>query len=124
MQGTDFSLSPFLFAPIVESGCSRADTARMDLAQVTELRSWATRLEERASNEEMRAAAKAIHLLADEVESLQAKLVETRAGAPPPVTAPRAEETPAAVDPPWSAATGDRLQGSFFTRLKRSLGFE
>jgi len=96
----------------------------MDLAQVTELRSWATRLEERASNEEMRAAAKAIHLLADEVESLQAKLVETRAGAPPPVTAPRAEETPAAVDPPWSAATGDRLQGSFFTRLKRSLGFE
>jgi hypothetical protein len=96
----------------------------MDLAQVTELRSWATRLEGRSSNEEMRAAAKAIHLLADEVEELQARLVETQAGAPPPVTAPPAEETPAAVDPPWSAAADDRLHGSFFTRLKRSLGFE
>jgi|SRR5579859_3045971 len=97
----------------------------MDLAQVTELRGWATRLEERAANEEMRAAAKAIHLLADEVEELQAKLVEIRAGAPAPVTAPPHEETPAAAagDPPWSA-TDDRLQGSLFTRLKRSLGFE
>jgi hypothetical protein len=97
----------------------------MDLAQVTELRSWASRLEERgSSNEEMRAAAKAIHMLADEVESLQAKLVEVEAGAPPPVTAPPAEETPDAADPPWQAPADDRLKGSFFTRLKRSLGFE
>ena len=96
----------------------------MDLAQVTELRSWATRLEERASNEEMRAAAKAIHMLADEVESLQAQLVQAKAGAPPPVTAPPVEEPAAATDPQWSAAGDDRLHGSFFKRLKRSLGFE
>jgi len=96
----------------------------MDLAQVTELRSWATRLEERASNEEMRAAAKAIHMLADEVELLQAKLVEAQAGAPPPVTAPPPEEPPVAADPPWQAAGDQRLHGSFFSRLKRSLGFE
>ena len=96
----------------------------MDLAQVPEVRTWATRLEERASSEEMRAAAKAIHMLADEVESLQARLVEAKAGAPPPVTAPPAEEAPAATDPPWSAAHDERVQGSFFSRLKRSLGFE
>lgn len=97
----------------------------MDLAQVTEVRTWATKLEERASSEEMRAAAKAIHMLADEVESLQAQLVEAKAGAPPPpVTAPPAEEAPAATDPPWSAAHDERVQGSFFSRLKRSLGFE
>ena len=96
----------------------------MDLAQVAELRSWATRLEERASSEEMRAAAKAIHLLADEVESLQAKLIEAQAGAPPPVTAPPAEETPTATDPPWSSATDERTSGSFVSRLKRSLGFD
>jgi hypothetical protein len=102
----------------------------VDAAQVTELRSWATRLEERASNEELRAAAKAIHLLADEVERLQAQLVESEADAPPaapvpkespPVTAPAAAEEAAAPDPPWSDAD-DRLQGSFFSRLKRSLG--
>jgi hypothetical protein len=97
----------------------------MDVAQVTELRSWATRLEERASNEELRMAAKAIHLLADEVESLQARLAEVeKAASPPPVTVPPAEE-PAAdgADPPWAEAD-DRLQGSFFSRLKRSLGID
>lgn len=96
----------------------------MDLSQVTELRSWATRLEERASNEEMRAAAKAIHMLADEVESLQAQLVEAKVGAPAPVTAPPAEQTPTATDPPWSTGRDDRVQGSFFSRVKRSLGFD
>jgi len=96
----------------------------MDLAQVTELRSWATRLEERAASEETRAAAKAIHMLADEVESLQAQLVEAKAGAPPPVAAPPADEAPAATDPPWSAASDEHLHGSFFSRVKRSLGFE
>ncbi len=96
----------------------------MNAAQVTELRSWATRLEERASSDEMRAAAKAIHLLADEVESLQAKLARAEAGAPPPVTAPPVEEkTPGAAEPPWAAAD-ERLSGSFFSRLKRSLGID
>ena len=99
----------------------------MDLAQVTELRSWATRLEERGSSEEMRAAGKAIHMLVDEVETLQAKLVEAQAGAPPaapaepsPVTAPPGE--PAAEDAPWSAAD-HRYEGSFYSRVKKSLGF-
>ena len=96
----------------------------MDLVQVTELRTWATRLEERASSEEMRAAAKAIHMLADEVESLQARLVEAKAGAPAPVAAPPAEDAPPAIDPPWQAAGNERLHGSFFSRMKRSLGFE
>ncbi len=47
----------------------------MDAAQVTELRSWASRLEERAGgDDELRAAAKAILMLVDEVENLQAKV--------------------------------------------------
>src|SRR5262245_15758551 len=100
----------------------------MDLAQVTELRTWGARLEERGSSEEMRAAGKAIHMLVDEVESLQAKLVEARAGAPPaapaeppPVTAPA--DAPADADEPWKTAD-DRYHGSFFSRLKKSLGFD
>jgi hypothetical protein len=103
----------------------------MDAAQVSELRSWATRLEERASNEELRAAAKAIHLLADEVDSLQSKLAQTKqAGLEQPAlayaTASQADEPePAAesTEPPWAEAD-DRLQGSFLSRLKRSFGFD
>ena len=89
---------------------------------MTELRSWAARLED-ASSEELRAAGRAIRMLVDEVESLQAKLVEAEAGAPAPVTAPPPEETPAESDPPWAAAD-DRLHGSFFSRVKKSLGFD
>jgi len=102
----------------------------VDVAQVTELRAWAARLEERGSSEEMRAAGKAIHMLVDEVESLQAKLVEAQAGAPPaapaeppPVTAPEPAEAPVDADEPWKAAD-DRYKGSFFSRLKKSLGFD
>lgn len=101
----------------------------MDLAQVNELRSWATRLEG-GSSEELRAAGRAIRMLVDEVESLEAKLVEARAGAPPtepgappPVTTPPAENTPEETDPPWAAAD-ERTQGSFRSRLKKSLGFD
>jgi hypothetical protein len=104
----------------------------MDVAQVTELRSWAARLEELGSSEEMRAAGKAIHMLVDEVESLQAKLVEAEAGAPPaapaeppPVTAPAAASTdaPADADDAWKTAD-ERLEGSFYSRVKKSLGFD
>jgi hypothetical protein len=98
----------------------------MDTTQVEELRSWANRLEERASTEELRAAAKAIHLLADEVQSLQAKLAHAEQAAPAPMAAPKAEEPePAAADadPPWAQAD-DRLEGSFFSRVKRSLGVD
>ena len=95
----------------------------MDLAQITELRSWAARLEERSeSNDELRAAAKAIRMLVDEVESLQSKAVSAKAGAPPPAVL-EPEEAQATADPAWEAAD-DRLSGSFFSRLKRTLGFE
>ncbi len=93
----------------------------MDATQITELRSWASRLEERAvGDDELRAAAKAILMLVDEVEGLQAKAAE--AAAPPPA-APEPEQPPAAADPVWEAAD-DRLSGSFFSRLKRTFGFE
>jgi hypothetical protein len=94
----------------------------MDVGQLTELRNWATRLED-ASTEELRAAGRAIRLLVDEVEGLQAKLVEADAGVPPPVTTPPPEPTPEATDPPWTAAD-ERTQGSFRSRLKRSLGVD
>ena len=92
------------------------------MAQVTELRSWAARLEE-GSSQELRAAGRAIRMLVDEVESLRAKLVEAEAGAPPPVTAPSTDEVPEATDPPWAAAD-ERTRGSFASRLKKSLGFD
>jgi hypothetical protein len=101
----------------------------VDVAQVTELRDWATRLEG-ASSEELRAAGRAIRMLVDEVETLQAKLTEAEAGAPaaapaeqPPVTAPPAADEAAEEEPPWAAAD-DRLEGSFRSRLKKSLGFD
>ena len=100
------------------------DTARMDADRITELRTWATRLEERTTNEETHAAAKAILLLAEEVEDLQAKLVLATAAAAPVVDAPEPADasTPAAVAPTTEA--DDRLSGSFFSRLKRTFGFE
>jgi hypothetical protein len=95
----------------------------VDVAQIAELRKWASRLEERSeSNDELRAAAKAIRMLVDEVESLQAKVVSAQTGTPLPL-APQPEESPAAANPAWEAAD-DRLSGSFLSRLKRTLGFE
>ena len=122
----ELAAAPEGAAAVFEDSGSSVDTAGMDAAQVRELRSWATRLEERASSEELRAAAKAIHLLADEVESLQAKLARAEPAVPAPVAASKAEETePAAedADPPWVEAD-DRLRGSFFSRVKRSFGVE
>jgi hypothetical protein len=62
-------------------------------------------------------------MLVDEVESLQARLVEAEAGAPPPVTAPPLDDAPESTDPPWVAAD-DRTHGSFRSRVKKSLGFD
>ena len=87
----------------------------MDVAQITELRTWASRLGERATSDELRAAAKAIVMLVAEVEDLQARLVVAEAGAPPP-----ASEEP----PPVTEAPAARPQASLVSRLKRSLGFE
>jgi hypothetical protein len=96
----------------------------VDAERITELRIWAQRLEERAANEETRAAAKAILLLADEVEELQARLVVATAAAAPVADEPEPAEalTPAAAAPARDA--DDRLSGSFFSRLKRTFGFE
>ena len=100
----------------------------MDASQVTELRKWATRLEE-GTSEELRAAGRAIRMLVDEVESLHARLArgETSAHeavAPPPATAPPPEEAASdAGDPAWAEAD-DRYEGSFISRVKRSFGFD
>jgi hypothetical protein len=96
----------------------------MDASQVTELRKWAARLED-GTSEELRAAGRAIRMLVDEVESLQARLArsETSADAsvaPPPATAPAPDE-PAAEADAWDH---DPYEGSFFSRLKRSFGFD
>jgi hypothetical protein len=93
----------------------------VDLKQISELRSWAARLEERSeSNDELRAAARAIRMLVDEVENLQARLVVSEA-APPPASEepPPVTEAPAATVPSRRAA-----RPSLLDRLKRTLGFE
>jgi hypothetical protein len=94
----------------------------VDLKQITELRSWATRLEERSeSNDELRAAARAIRMLVDEVENLQARLVVSDAGAPPPAS----EEPPPVTEAPPPATTSRRAAPpGLLGRLKRTLGFE
>ena len=106
----------------------------MDAERLAELRAWADRLEERAENEETRAEARAIRMLTDEVEILQQKLAAaTAATAAPatPATADPADSKPAPAEaahpdedePAWKTAD-DRLCGSFFTRLKRTFGFQ
>jgi hypothetical protein len=110
--------------------------------QLSELRAWADRLEERAETEETRAEARAIRMLVDEVESLQRQLAGASSAARPetdtslPVFAPAASpapdsaptttevrEAPGADEPAWAAAD-DRLSGSFFSRVKRTFGFD
>jgi hypothetical protein len=117
----------------------------VEAEQLSELRDWANRLEERAASEETRAEARAIRMLVDEVESLQQQLAavsataaartETSAAvsAPAPSAASpttESEEAPGAGagagaedEPPWAAAD-ERLSGSFFSRVKRTFGFE
>jgi hypothetical protein len=94
----------------------------VDLMQITELRSWATRLEERSeSNDELRAAARAIRMLVDEVENLQARLVVSDAGAPPPASA----EPPPVTEAPLPGTPSRRAAPpSLLDRLKHTLGFE
>jgi len=101
----------------------------MDSARVKELRSWAHRLEDAAS-EELRAAGRAIRMLVDEVESLQSRLARAESSAreaasSPPTTAQQTEEPAAEVrDPEWEGGSDDRYEGSFFSRLKRSFGVD
>ena len=99
----------------------------MDASQHTELRQWATRLEE-GTSEELRAAGRAIRMLVDEVESLQGRLARSEAAAreaaaPPPATAPPAED-PAQDKDDVDAWDHDPYQGSFFSRLKRTFGLD
>jgi hypothetical protein len=97
----------------------------MDQSQLNELRAWARRLEEReGGNDEVRAAAKAILMLADEVDSLHEKLDTASAGGPGPVVS--APETAAAPtpEPSWESLDDDRTTGSFRSRIKRTFGFE
>lgn len=94
----------------------------MDVTQITELRTWASRLEERAADDdELRAAAKAILMLADEVENLQARLVVSESSAPPPVS----EQPPPATEAAPAATPSRRARPpSLLARLKRTFGFE
>jgi len=96
----------------------------MDQTQVNELRAWARRLEEReGGHEEVRAAAKAILMLADEVDTLHEKLDAAAAEGPGTVvSAPEADAAPAA-EPAWEAAD-DRTSGSFLSRVKRTFGVQ
>ncbi len=96
----------------------------METNRITQLRSWAQGLEEKGSNEETRAAGKAILMLVGEVESLQAKL-DAAAAAPAPAPASPAEPAEPAADETatWDNAD-DRLSGSFWSRLKRTFGFD
>jgi hypothetical protein len=96
----------------------------VDADRITELRTWATRLEERATNEETHAAAKAILLLAEEVEDLQAKLVVATAAAAPAADEPEPADAPTPAAGAPAPEADDRLSGSFFSRLKRTFGFE
>ena len=98
----------------------------MDTERRSELRSWALSLEERGTNEESRAAGKAIVMLVDEIEGLQSKLAAATAATPPPVAdapEPVPADAPAADEPAWTGAD-DRLHGSFWSRLKRTFGFD
>jgi hypothetical protein len=98
----------------------------VDVDRIKQLRTWAQGLEERGSNEEARAAGKAILMLVDEVEGLQAKLAAATAA--PPATAPApeagAEPEPAPEDTQVWEAADDRLSGSFWARVKRTFGFD
>jgi hypothetical protein len=95
----------------------------VEATQIAELRTWAQRLEERASNEETRAAAKAILMLTNEVESLQQQLAAATAAAPLPDAEPEADP-PASAEPAWTSSRDEELSGSFFSRLKRTFGFQ
>ncbi|HEX3456099.1 MAG TPA: hypothetical protein VHS03_15865 [Gaiellaceae bacterium] len=97
----------------------------MDADRITQLRSWAQGLEEKGSNEETRAAGKAILMLVGEVESLQAKLAAAAAAAAPaPASAPTEPAEPAADETASWDQADDRLSGSFWSRLKRTFGFD
>ena len=117
--------------PGIEREAPSVDTARMDVAQITELRAWAARLEERASSDELRAAGKAIAMLVNEVEALEAKLGRAEQATPRPapdrvpesVAESESGEAPGLAEPPWTAAD-ERLSGSFVSRLKRTFGLE
>ena len=98
--------------------------------RLVQLRTWARALEERGTNEETRAAAKAILMLADEVDELQQKLdaatAEKPAPAAPAATATEAAAEPelAVAEPTWESSRDEALSGSFFSRLKRTFGFQ
>jgi hypothetical protein len=97
----------------------------VDADRITQLRSWAQGLEEKGSNEETRAAGKAILMLVGEVESLQAKLAAAAAAAAPaPASAPTEPAEPAADETASWDQADDRLSGSFWSRLKRTFGFD
>jgi hypothetical protein len=93
----------------------------VDVGQIEELRAWAARLEERTEDDELRAAARAILMLAEEVEDLRARLVVASLAAPP-----AAEEAGPATDSETERGEATRRSTgtSFLSRVKRAFGLE
>jgi hypothetical protein len=86
----------------------------VDARQIGELRSWARRLEARADDEELRAAGKAILLLAGEVERLEAESNVLEGGS----LGSDEEPPPGRADAP-SSEEGASLR----SRLRRTFGY-
>jgi hypothetical protein len=80
----------------------------MDSAQIAELRSWASRLESREEDDELRAAGKAILLLVDELERLQ-----TQAASP----------AGSAVGAPLEDTVSEPEEEGLRNRLRRTFGY-
>jgi hypothetical protein len=91
----------------------------VDTGRLTELRRWATRLQEASSSEEMRAAGKAILMLADEVEQLTLRLRAEREA-----TQAREEASSAAepLDPETAGWDDTEREQGVRARLRRTFG--
>jgi hypothetical protein len=94
----------------------------VETLQLNELRAWARRLEERATTDELRAAAKAILMLVDEVEELQAKVVVSDSALKPAVTVDSASATSDGLAAASGASSPGTGKPSLSVRLKRTFG--
>ncbi len=98
----------------------------MDDAQLTELRAWAKQLAEHASGE-LKAAARAILMLADEVEALRGEPAAAPAAGPvaeAPADEGGGEGEGGEPFAPQPLRWGDEHASGLAARLKRTFGFD